>query len=109
MQLECYQPLLYIARLLLEYLAEMSFVITLLRIDYALKGSTRCIVPFFLAHKVGRLTCVSIFCGFCFDRIVISKALFTFPVKGFMQELIYSMFLRRFHVKDRSVLFSKKL
>ena len=28
----------------------------------------------------------SISCGFWFDRILISEALFTFPVKRFMQE-----------------------
>ena len=46
---------------------------------------------------------------FWFDRILISEALFTFPVKRFMQELIHSMISSRFHVKDRSLLFSKKL
>ena len=29
--------------------------------------------------------------------------------QAFMQELIHSMILSRFHVKDRSLLFSKKL
>ena len=53
--------------------------------------------------------CTSIFFGFCFDRILISEALFTFPVKRFMQELIHSMILSGFQVKDRSLLFSKKL
>ena len=53
--------------------------------------------------------CTSISCGFLFDRILISEALFTFPVKHFMQELIHSMILSRFHVKDCSLLFSKKL
>ena len=49
-------------------------------------------------------SCVSISCGFLFDRILISEALFTFPIKPFMQELIYSMISStcRFHVKNRS-------
>ena len=42
-------------------------------------------------------------------RILISETLFTFPVKRFMQDLIHSMILSRFHVKDSSLVFSKKL
>ena len=64
---------------------------------------------FFLARKV----CLLLYffsCGFWFDRILISEALFsTFPVKRFMQQLIHSLILSRFHLKDRSLLFSKKL
>ena len=44
-----------------------------------------------------------------FDRIFILEALFTFPNKCFMQELIHSMiWRRRFHIKDQSLPFSKK-
>ena len=39
-------------------------------------------------------------------RILISETLFTFPVKRFMQDLIHSMILSRFHVKDSSLVFS---
>ena len=64
---------------------------------------------FFLARKV----CLLLYflsCGFWFDRILFSEALFsTFPVKRFMQQFIHSLIMSRFHVKDRSLLFSKKL
>ena len=58
----------------------MSFISTLFFITHILcfkRILREHIVPSFLAHKVGRLTCVSISSGFCLDRIVISEALFT--------------------------------
>ena len=44
-----------------------------------------------------------------FDRILISEALSTFLVKRFVQELIQISSSGRFHVKDRSLFFSKEL
>ena len=51
---------------------------------------------FFTTNILSRsVSCASISCGFWLDRILISealRALFLFPIKHFMQELIHSMF-----------------
>ena len=61
------------------------------------------LLKFFLNFFLARKVCLLLYIDF------LSEALFTFPVKRFMQELIHSMILSRFHVKDSSLLFIKKL
>ena len=77
------------------------------RVYYAFFIYSNTFFGLLLAHA--SVYCASISCGFRFDRVLISEALFTFPVKRFMQELVHSMISSRFHAKDRSVFFSKEL
>ena len=53
----------------------------------------------FFSSKGRSVPCASISCGFWFNRILISEALFTFPIQRVMEELIHSMISSRFHVK----------
>ena len=54
----------------------------------------------FLAHKVGLFSVHWFPVVLGLTKLLILEALFTFPIKCFMQELIHSMLLSRFHIKD---------
>ena len=78
----------------------MSFITSLEQ------SNTYILFHLFLAHKVGRFPVHHFPLFLVWSR---KHCLHKLPLKHFMQEFIHSMILSRFHVKDCSLLFSKKL
>jgi len=66
------------------------------------------LLKFFLSHKVCLLLYIDFLWLLVSQNFDLGSTVYIFS-QAFMQELIHSMILSRFHVKVRSLLFCKKL